>query len=175
MTKYKQLGLFEEGTKNVEIANIGCDYNSEQYVLPEARIFLKEMELPYGTKHITTVKEAIGFVRGLLKPLDREQLILVNFDTRLKPLNYNVVSIGGTTQAIVDIKNIMKAAILSNAEGIMLFHNHPSGEAYPSEEDLKSTEKVKKACKIMGIRLLDHIIAGSDSAYSIETKDRVKL
>ena len=56
--------------------------------------------------------------------------------------------------------------MLSNAAGIILFHNHPSGEPEPSKEDIQMTVRVKRAGELLGIALQDHIIIGEDSYYS---------
>ena len=56
-----------------------------------------------------------------------------------------------------------KVAILSNAAAIVAGHNHPSGDAHPSQEDRNLTQRLQSACKIMGIGLLDHVIVGDGS------------
>ena len=64
----------------------------------------------------------------------------------------------------------MKPAILSNAAGILVGHNHPSGNPEPSQEDIQVTKKLVEAGKIMGIDILDHIILGDDSFTSLKEK-----
>ncbi|MCC8145748.1 MAG: JAB domain-containing protein [Bacteroidales bacterium] len=76
------------------------------------------------------------------------------------------VSEGGISETVVDIRLIMQSAILSNASGIILCHNHPSGNLTASRPDEIITNNIKKACDIMGISLLDHIIVTSESYYS---------
>lgn len=136
------------------------------YKLPEVRVYLKEVEASYETDKINSVDEAVRFAKKLLKDCDREHTILVTFTTKGLPINYHTISIGGLNSAVVDIKSIMKVALLSNAYSIMLFHNHPSGEATPSKEDVGVTEGLKNACNLMQLKLLDHIIVAGDSYYS---------
>jgi len=75
-----------------------------------------------------------------------------------KVLGVMCVSEGGITGTIVDVKLILQAAILSNASGIILCHNHPSGNLTVSAQDDFITSRLKKACEIMDISLLDHLI-----------------
>lgn len=73
-----------------------------------------------------------------------------------------IVSHGGLSSTVVDPKHVMQYAILSNAAGIVLFHNHPSGEVNPSENDKRITRRLREACAIFEIAILDHVIL---SAY----------
>ena len=83
------------------------------------------------------------------------------------------VSEGGISETVVDIRLILQSAILSNASGIILSHNHPSGNINPSQNDDIITRKIKEACKVMDIVLLDHIIITSESYYSYADKGRI--
>lgn len=72
------------------------------------------------------------------------------------------ISEGGMHGTVVDVKVLMKKVLLAGASGIMIYHNHPSGNLYPSNEDRLLTKKIKSACELLDIRLLDHmIIAGN--------------
>ena len=75
------------------------------------------------------------------------------------------VSIGGTGGTIVDIKLIMQCALLSNASGIIISHNHPSGILTASVQDDSITRRLKQACELMEIRFLDHIIISPEEKY----------
>ena len=76
------------------------------------------------------------------------------------------VSQGGVGKTIIDIKIILKTAIENLATAIILCHNHPSGNTYPSPEDKAITKKLIEACKLMDIPVLDHIIIGDNQYYS---------
>ena len=76
-----------------------------------------------------------------------------------------MVSIGCLNSSLIHPREIFKTAILSNSAGIILFHNHPSGDPEPSQEDINISTRIKEAGKIMGIELLDHIIIGSEGAF----------
>jgi DNA repair protein RadC len=68
------------------------------------------------------------------------------------------VSKGGMTSTVVDIRLILSVALKSAATGIILAHNHPSGNLQPSDADKKMTGRINEACKLMDIKLLDHLI-----------------
>jgi len=70
-------------------------------------------------------------------------------------------------------QEILKPAILSNSAGIILSHNHPSGDPSPSQEDIRLTEGLSKACEILGIKLLDHVIIGELGSYSFKSAGRL--
>jgi DNA repair proteins len=83
------------------------------------------------------------------------------------------VSEGGISETVVDIRLILQSVILSNASGIILAHNHPSGNLKPSIQDNDITDRVKKACEIMNILLLDHIVITSEHYYSYADEGKI--
>ncbi len=135
---------------------------AESFELKQVRIQLKEAPPIYSTSKIQSPEDAARVMADALAMMDREYCCVVNLDNHNRPINYNVVSIGDVSSAIVPIQNVFKSAILSNAAGIMLFHNHPSGELTPSREDEILTEKLIYAGKIMNINVIDHIIVGGN-------------
>ena len=127
----------------------------------ETRLVLREREGIYGTEPLSEAWKVAKLLEDNMKDLDKEELWVVNFDSRMRPVNYNVVSIGGMETAPVEIANVFKTAILSNSNRIIMAHNHPSGETTPSDFDVEITKRVAKAGNILGINLLDHIIVGN--------------
>jgi len=75
------------------------------------------------------------------------------------------VSRGGTSGTVVDAKIIFAAAIKARADGIILAHNHPSGNLQPSQADLDLTRKLRQAGEVLDISILDHLILAPDSGY----------
>ena len=144
-------------------------YSLGDYQLQEVnvRLCLKEGAVLYSTAPLSHPEAARDVMRDVLKDLDREMVCVVNLDNKMKPINYNVVSIGSIDQSMVPIQNVYKSSILSNAASIMLLHNHPSGDAAPSAEDTAVTEKIARAGSLIGIRLLDHIIIGDRRFVSL--------
>ena len=75
-----------------------------------------------------------------------------------KVLGITTISEGGLSGTVTDVRLIFQYAIKANASGIIVAHNHPSGNSNPSESDLKITQKIKEAGNLLDIQLLDHII-----------------
>lgn len=76
------------------------------------------------------------------------------------------IGMGSGSATVVNIKEIFQLVLKSNANGIILSHNHPSGNTNPSEVDIQLTKKIKDGCELLDINLLDHIIVTSQSYYS---------
>ncbi|WP_407265435.1 RadC family protein [Tenacibaculum maritimum] len=76
------------------------------------------------------------------------------------------LSKGGTTSSIVDVKLLFSVALKCNAHGIILAHNHPSGNLTPSQSDKDITTKIINASKLLDVKILDHIIVTKDDYYS---------
>ena len=126
----------------------------------QVRLKVTEGEPLYGREPMDSPLKAADVIRDMLAGQDREFVCMCNLDNRCRPLNFHIVSIGSISQCEVPIANIFKAAILSNASSIMLFHNHPSGDPAPSEADRRLTESLVKAGRLMNIPVNDHIIIG---------------
>lgn len=95
-----------------------------------------------------------------------EVLGALYLDTRQRLLCYTVLYRGTLDRAAVEPRGILCAGLLANASGILLFHNHPSGDATPSAEDLAFTRRLDEAARVVGIRLHDHLIIGSGSGFA---------
>ncbi len=119
----------------------------------------------YSDEQIISPKDVVRVLGRELEDYDREVLCVVNFRGDGRPINMNIVSMGTVNSAIVEAREIFKSSILSNAAKIMLLHNHPSGTAEPSMDDMKVTERIFIAAELMGIPLMDHIILGRQGAY----------
>ncbi|SNQ43846.1 JAB domain-containing protein [Cellulophaga lytica] len=88
-------------------------------------------------------------------------------------LGIHELSKGGTTGCIVDIKMILAIALKCNAYGLILIHNHPSGNLKPSEADKSLTSKLREACEIVDINMLDHLIISKDGYYSFSDESNL--
>ena len=85
----------------------------------------------------------------------------------------HLVSLGGLTQTSVDVRVVMRYALLHSGTQIVLVHNHPSGNPAPSREDEALTQTVAKACQALRIRLMDHVIIGDNTYYSFYEHDKI--
>lgn len=89
----------------------------------------------------------------------KEHFLALHLDTKNKIICVDQVSVGSLNASIVHMREVMKSALLSSAAGIVFIHNHPSGDATPSREDIELTKRLKECCDLCGIRCLDHVIA----------------
>ena len=92
---------------------------------------------------------------------------------RPKMQDSRLISRGGITGTVVDIRMILKEALMANATNIALAHNHPSGNLKPSREDDHLTERLKKAAQTMDIKLIDHVIVTDKGYYSYNDEGRI--
>lgn len=119
----------------------------------------------YSDQPVRCPEDVVRVLGKELEGYDREVACVVNLQTDGTPINMNIISMGTLNMTLVSAREVFKSAILSNAAGIMVLHNHPSGRPEPSRMDLELTEKLWKAAQIMDIPLLDHIILGRDGVY----------
>ena len=96
----------------------------------------------------------------------REEFNILLLNRANHVLGWFNVSVGGTSATVIDPKLIFSVALKCNASGVILAHNHPSGNLNPSDADLNLTTKLKEGGKILEIKILDHIILTSESYYS---------
>ena len=148
-----------------------AEKKQRQYKLHEVCIRLAEGMTLYSTEPMNTPDRAVDLMRKELSQYDREVLCVVNLNSRLKPINFNIVSVGTINQSLADIPNIFKSCLLSNASGLLLMHNHPSGDPTPSQEDITLTKRVIAAGKLMGVSCLDHIIVGGQNGVSYSMRE----
>ena len=131
---------------------------------------VKESSFLYQTRQILSPNDAYEMIKEQLEGLDREQFIIACLNTKNEPTNISVVSVGSLNKAIVHPREVFKTAILSNAASIMAFHNHPSGETTPSQQDIQLTNRLYQAGELLGIKLLDHLIIGDGTFTSLKEK-----
>ena len=103
----------------------------------------------------------------------QEECHVMVLDTKNQVLATHLVSLGGLTQTSVDVRVVMRYALLHSGTQIVLVHNHPSGNPAPSREDEALTQTVAKACQALRIRLMDHVIIGDNTYYSFYEHDKI--
>lgn len=125
-----------------------------------------------GMPKITTPDAAYELLKSLFDKDTiqlQEKFIIVLLDPNKRCLGYTTISKGGTTSTIVEPKFIFQAALLANADGILLAHNHPSSELKASTADISLTKRLDKAAKQLGMQIIDHIILSSTGYLSMKT------
>lgn len=122
---------------------------------------------------ITSADQVAKLVRQQLRHLKREHYFLVCLDTRNKLIAVDKVSEGVLDAALVHPRETFETAIARHAAKIIICHNHPSGEAQPSDDDLAVTKRMVTAGKVLGIAVVDHVIVCRNSYYSLQEHGQV--
>ena len=131
---------------------------------------LKKIQSDFPKQQIKTSERAAVFIKQFygddMEIFESFFILLLNRNN--ETIGYAKISQGGTAGTVVDTKIIAKYAVDSLAHGVILAHNHPSGNKQPSTEDVSITNKVKKALELLDIIVLDHIIMTSSEYYSMQ-------
>lgn len=143
--------------------------------------YVGEVKLSYHKKSLETrfarnAVEAYTLLRSTYSDEDieyRESFKLLLMNNNFKVLGWTTISIGGITETAADIRMILQSALLCNATCILVCHNHPSGRLSPSREDDQLTERISKACDVMRIYFMDHLIITDDSYFSYRETGRI--
>jgi DNA repair protein RadC len=125
----------------------------------------KLSEVP-GVPQIKCSKDVADIFQPLLSDLQHEEFWILFLNRSNKVINRMKLSQGGISGTVTDVRMVMKKAIEYLASGIIVCHNHPSGNLSPSESDSKVTQKIKEAGNLMDIQLLDHLIISDKDYYS---------
>ncbi len=113
---------------------------------------------------ITNASQIFSIMFPVLKGIDHEECWILYLNRANHILYKEKVSIGGLSSTTIDTNSILRKAIEKKADGIILVHNHPSGNPQPGKADVVETERLKKAAETFSISMLDHVII-SDSGY----------
>lgn len=105
----------------------------------------------------------------------REKVLAIYVNGQNQILAHQVISVGTSDMSIIDKKLVIKGALDAFAHGVILFHNHPSGNCLPSKADIIQTLELKKACNIMDLNILDHIILSDKEWYSFAEERKYNL
>ncbi len=131
------------------------------------RVAIRMVKEPplYSSEPLRSPEAAVKVIADMLRQYDREAFCIVNLRNDLSPINMNIVSTGTLNASLAHPREILKSAVLSNASATMLFHNHPSGNLTPSQEDIEITDRMSKLFAMAEMPLLDHIIIGNGDQY----------
>lgn len=127
--------------------------------------------VPFGQRLGVRSKEDLApLLSRYYQMHDREEVIVALLDSANTVIGLVQISIGGLDASVVDPRQIFKAALLANAAGVILAHNHPSGNPEPSEADIRMTRRLQRAGRVMSIPLLDHLIMTEGAYTSLKTR-----
>lgn len=167
MNAINQTALFTDELPETQPAQ------AKPYRAPIYRVSLvRERSLEIGER-LTNPGIVYDIVTRYLDGPDREYMVALLLDTKNQVIGINTVSIGTLDSALVHPREVFKPAILLSAAGIILCHNHPSGDPTPSNEDKRLTERMVQAGNIIGIEVLDHIVIGDGRFVSLKERGYV--
>lgn len=129
-------------------------------------------ELPEKAR-ILSSRALFDYFHPRLCDLPVEQCYVLLLNNMNRVIDHVLVGSGGLTATVVDVRLVMREALLKRATAIAVCHNHPSGSTKPSREDDRLTANLADACKVMNIRLLDHIIIADTCYYSYNDEGRL--
>lgn len=112
-------------------------------------------------------------MKPMMQDLSEEEAWLLMMNQNFKLIKEIRLSHGGITETAVDVRLIVKNALLCNATVVALCHNHPSNNPHPSGDDDNITRRIAEACKIMRLHFLDHLIITDDNYYSYREEGRL--
>ena len=141
----------------------------------KAPTYLREVEVRYKKRKVSSDSAVGKPIRGAkqiaslfadLQNEAKEKLVAISVDTKLKIICFEVVAIGSVKAIYLKPFEAIRASIAVNASGVILVHNHPSGDCKPGANDKRFTRAMKKIADLGGLDLHDHIIIGEDDFFS---------
>jgi len=136
-----------------------------KYIVPEIRLAL--IKEPGVTPQAIRCPDDI---RRFVEPLvynDVENFVSFHLDVKNQVIGFHVISRGTISSSLVHMREVFKAALLTNSYAIIVAHNHPAGSLTPSPEDLEVTKTLITAGELMGVNIIDHIIVSSNGLVSL--------
>ncbi|MDF9408301.1 DNA repair protein RadC [Pelotomaculum isophthalicicum JI] len=171
LTRFRSLRLLVDATieELSEIKGVGLAKASQvKAALELARRLSRFTSQPRPV--IKSPADAAGLVMEEMRHLDREHFRALLLNTRNQVVANDEVSIGTLNTSSVHPRELFRNAIKRSAASLVLVHNHPSGDATPSKEDLDVTRRLCEAGRIIGIEVLDHIIIGDNKFTSFKAE-----
>ena len=133
----------------------------------------RQMDRPEERPDLGTATKIYNHMHPVLQDCDVEEFWLLLMNQNYRLIKKIRISHGGITETAVDIRIIMREAVLANATIIAVCHNHPSGNLRPSTHDNDLTVQIQRACKLMRIHFMDHVILTDGSYFSYQETGRL--
>lgn len=119
---------------------------------------------------MTNAKTVAAYYMEQMRHFKQERLMIAMFDSKCQLIGDTLVSMGSVNAVMIPTREIFLAALEHRAVYVILLHNHPSGNANPSTEDICATNQVVEAGELLGIEIADHIIIGDNQYYSFKER-----
>jgi DNA repair protein RadC len=131
--------------------------------------FVREVRIRYRASKTRRFKirdpqDVADYVRKILPDNSREHFVALYLDGHHQVAAYSLVATGSANMTVVHPREVFQPAIIAGATALVVAHNHPSGNTEPSKEDREATDRLREAARILGLKLLDHVIV-CDSTY----------
>jgi DNA repair protein RadC len=127
----------------------------------------RSLAAPLPPEVVDTPGRAADQLAPALRGLPHEELHALYLDRRRRPLAVRMLTRGSDAFTVVDPRQVYQWAIKEGASGVILAHNHPSGDPTPSSQDHEVTQRVMAAGRVLGVPLLDHLVIGASSWVSL--------
>ncbi|MCL2111695.1 MAG: DNA repair protein RadC [Clostridiales bacterium] len=124
-------------------------------------------ETPYGRVRVFAADDIYRIFATEFLGEKQEIVTALMLNAKFDVIGRETISKGGIVSAHVEPRDVFRPAVKRGATGIILVHNHPSGDPTPSDDDVKATEQIEKAGELIGVKLIDHIIIGSGRHVSL--------
>ena len=133
----------------------------------------RQLEKAEERKKLDSATSIYEHMHPIMQDLDVEEAWILLMNQNFKLIKKQRISHGGISETAVDVRVIIKEAILCNATIVALTHNHPSNNLHPSRFDDQLTEQVKRACELMRLHFADHVIITDGNYYSYREEGRL--
>lgn len=133
----------------------------------------RQLEKAEERPQINSAEAIYSVMHPKMQDLDVEEAWILLLNQNFRLIYKERISHGGITGVSVDVRIIMREALLHNATVVAFCHNHPSGSLHPSREDDALTQSIRKACEVMRLHLLDHVIITDGAYYSYHEQGRL--
>lgn len=135
------------------------------YSMTQLLLMVKEEAQRQKIDRITSAQNVFTLLHEYTTK-EKEYFLLLTLDGSSHLIEQRVIHIGTLNQSLVHPREVFRPAILDNAAGIIISHNHPSGTLEASRADIQITQRLKEVAKLVGIELLDHVIISKEGYYS---------
>ncbi|MBR0275140.1 MAG: DNA repair protein RadC [Prevotella sp.] len=133
----------------------------------------RQMEAPEERPDLGSATRIYNYMHPVMQDLDVEEFWVLLMNQNLRLIKKMCVAHGGISEVSVDIRIIIREAVLANATVVTICHNHPSGSVRPSRQDDALTQQVRQACEVMRLHFMDHVIVTDGNYYSYREEGRV--
>jgi len=129
-------------------------------------MLVQDASVQIANRLIQAPEHAAKIVTDYLRGVDREHFVGLYLNTANNLITIHTVSVGTLNSSLVHPREVFKIALMVNAASVVVSHNHPSGNAEPSQEDLAITKQLVEAGKILGVPLYDHVIVTEGNGFT---------